>query len=55
LLAYYWSQEAAEGFFHNFSGWLIFVLSLIMLFSLQGLMGRVRKLRTRRKGQGASS
>ena len=52
LLAYYWNQEAAEGFFHNFSGWLIFVLSLLMLFSLQGLMGWLRK---RRKPQGAAS
>lgn len=52
LLAYYWDQEAAEGFFHNFSGWLIFVLSLLMLFSLQGLMGWLRK---RRKPQGAAS
>lgn len=43
LLAFYWGQEAAEGFFHNFSGWLIFVLSLIMLFSLQGLMGWMRR------------
>jgi exosortase len=52
LLAYYWSKEAAEGFFHNFSGWLIFVLSLLMLFSLQGLMGCVRR---RRKPRGAAS
>jgi exosortase len=52
LLAYYWNKEAAEGFFHNFSGWLIFVLSLLMLFSLQGLMGWVRR---RRKPRGASS
>lgn len=45
LLAFYWDKEAAEGFFHNFSGWLIFVLSLLMLFGLQGLMGWVRKRR----------
>ncbi len=49
LLAYYWSQEAAEGFFHNFSGWLIFVLSLVMLFSLRGLMGLVRRGRGKKQ------
>ncbi|MGH9554671.1 MAG: exosortase A [Terriglobales bacterium] len=46
LLAFYWDKEAAEGFFHNFSGWLIFVLSLLMLFGLQALMSWVRKRRT---------
>ncbi|MGH9601613.1 MAG: exosortase A [Terriglobales bacterium] len=52
LLAFYWDKEAAEGFFHNFSGWLIFVLSLLMLFGLQGLMSWVRK---RRKPKEATS
>jgi len=34
LLVQYWDPEKAEGFFHLFSGWLIFVVSLIMLFAL---------------------
>lgn len=51
LLAYYWNKEAAEGFFHNFSGWLIFVLSLIMLFALQGLMGWVRRRWATKEGR----
>ena len=38
LLGEYWDYEKAQGFFHTFSGWLIFVLSLLMLFSLHGLM-----------------
>ena len=32
LLVQYWDPDKAEGFFHAFSGWLIFVMSLIMLF-----------------------
>jgi exosortase len=32
LLIQYWDPEKAEGFFHLFSGWLIFVISLLMLF-----------------------
>ncbi|MGD0568913.1 MAG: exosortase A [Candidatus Sulfotelmatobacter sp.] len=32
LLVQYWDPEKAEGFFHEFSGWLIFVVSLIMLY-----------------------
>jgi len=34
LLVQYWDPEKAEGFFHEFSGWLIFVVSLIMLYLL---------------------
>jgi exosortase len=34
LLVQYWDPEKAEGFFHTFSGWLIFVVSLILLFLL---------------------
>jgi exosortase/archaeosortase family protein len=30
----YWDPEKAEGFFHEFSGWLIFVVSLVMLYLL---------------------
>jgi exosortase len=32
LLVQYWDPDKAEGFFHTFSGWLIFVVALIMLF-----------------------
>ncbi len=31
LVAQYWDPAKAEGFFHEFSGWIIFVLSLAML------------------------
>lgn len=32
LLVQYWDPDKAEGFFHAFSGWLIFVMSLLLLF-----------------------
>src|SRR6266851_300272 len=34
LLVQYWDPEKAQGFFHEFSGWLIFVVSLLMLYLL---------------------
>lgn len=34
LLVQYWDPDKAEGFFHAFSGWLIFVVSLGMLYVL---------------------
>jgi exosortase len=43
LLVQYWDPEKAEGFFHSFSGWLIFVVSLVMLFTLHGLIVRLWK------------
>ncbi|MBZ5515333.1 MAG: exosortase/archaeosortase family protein [Acidobacteriia bacterium] len=48
LLAYYWSPEKAEGFFHTFSGWLIFVLAMLLLFSLDSALRVV----DRRLGKG---
>jgi exosortase/archaeosortase family protein len=43
LLVQYWDPDKAEGFFHLFEGWLIFVVSLIMLFALHGLIMRIWK------------
>jgi len=37
LLVQYWDPDKAEGFFHAFSGWLIFVVSLLMLFAMHRL------------------
>lgn len=38
LLGQYWDPNKAQGFFHTFSGWVIFVLSLLMLFALHGVL-----------------
>jgi len=38
LLVQYWDPDKAQGFFHEFTGWLMFVVSLLMLFLLhQGI------------------
>jgi exosortase len=50
VLGYYWDPSKAEGFFHNFSGWVIFVLSLALLL----LVHRGMALVTRWKGRTAS-
>jgi exosortase len=34
LLVQYWDPDKAQGFFHEFQGWLMFVASLIMLYLL---------------------
>jgi exosortase len=38
LLVQYWDPDKAEGFFHEFQGWLIFVASLVMLYLLHRLV-----------------
>jgi exosortase len=38
LAVQYWDPEKALGFFHEFSGWLIFVVSLILLYLLHTAM-----------------
>jgi exosortase len=38
LLVQYWDPAKAEGFFHTFSSWVIFVISLLMLFLLHQLV-----------------
>jgi len=43
LLVQYWDPEKAEGFFHAFSGWLIFVVSLMMLFVLHRALNLFRR------------
>jgi exosortase len=42
LTVQYWDPDKAEGFFHAFSGWLIFVVSLSMLFLFHRLLRAIR-------------
>jgi len=48
LAGTYWSPDKAEGFFHEFSGWVIFILSLALLLGVHRLLrffaGRGRRL-----------
>ncbi len=38
ICAQYWDPSAAQGFFHEFSGWLVFVVSLLLLLGVHGLL-----------------
>jgi exosortase len=38
MLAEYWDPDKAQGFFHEFSGWIIFVVSLLMLYLLHRII-----------------
>jgi len=43
LLVQYWDPEKAEGYFHASWGWIIFVVSLAMLYALHRTISLIRK------------
>ena len=44
IMANYMGPRAAEGFMHEFSGWVIFVVATVLFLAFYGLMTKVRKL-----------
>lgn len=40
ILAQYWGAKAAEGFFHEFAGMVVFALAMVMLVALGALLKR---------------
>jgi len=49
LTGVYWSPDKAQGFFHEFSGWVIFLISLVILLLVHGaLRGIYRRLFARK-------
>ncbi len=42
LITYYFGDEIGQGFIHGFAGLFLFVVSLISLFTLDGLIGKIR-------------
>ena len=44
IMANYIGPQAAEGFMHEFSGWVIFVVATVLFLGFYGLMTKTRKL-----------
>ena len=42
ILAHYYGTKVADGFFHTFSGWAIYVVAFLMLFSVGWLLDRFK-------------
>jgi exosortase/archaeosortase family protein len=47
LLASYVGARAAEGFFHTFSGWLMFVVAFVLLLGAQRALAAVGSQKSR--------
>ena len=44
IMANYLGPQAAEGFMHEFSGWVIFVVATVLFLGFYSLMGKVRRM-----------
>ena len=42
VLAHYYGTQVADGFFHSFSGWVIYVVAFVMLFGVGLILDRVK-------------
>ena len=43
VLAHYYGDSVAQGFFHGFSGWILFVVAFVCLFLLGALLAKRKK------------
>jgi exosortase len=42
IAAHYYGSQAAQGFFHTFSGWIIFIAAFIMMFVLYRIIALIK-------------
>lgn len=50
VLARYYGTGVADGFFHSFSGWVIYILAFLLMFAVGWLLDRASELRHRGGG-----
>jgi exosortase/archaeosortase family protein len=50
ILARYYGTQIADGFFHSFSGWVIYVVAFLMLFGVGWLLDRVKPQQRKAEG-----
>ena len=43
ILAHHYGDKVAQGFFHGFSGWILFVVAFVCLFLLGSILSRMKK------------
>jgi exosortase len=49
VLAHYYGTQVADGFFHSFSGWVVYIVAFLLLFAVGWLLDRIGR---RGKGDG---
>jgi NhaP-type Na+/H+ or K+/H+ antiporter len=53
ILAHYYGTRVADGFFHSFSGWVIYIVAAALLFATGWTLDRAERL-WRKKPTGSS-
>src|SRR2546426_12640384 len=53
ILARYYGTKVADGFFHSFSGWVIYVVAFLMLFGVGWILDRVRPIGSQEPNESA--
>jgi len=48
VLAHYYGTKVADGFFHSFSGWVIYIVAAVLLFATGWVLDRVERLFSRK-------
>jgi exosortase A len=43
ILAHYYGDRVAQGFFHGFSGWILFVVAVVCLFVVGTFLSKIKK------------
>jgi len=43
ILAHHYGDKVAQGFFHGFSGWILFVVAFVCLFVVGSLLSRIKR------------
>src|SRR5260370_36271309 len=41
VLAHYYGTRVADGFFHTFSGWVIYIVAAVLLFAIGWVLDRI--------------
>lgn len=55
VLSHYYGTKVADGFFHSFSGWVIYIAAFLLLFGLGWLLDRFRPATGESKAEAAGS
>src|SRR5205814_7463842 len=54
VLAHYYGTRVADGFFHSFSGWVIYIVAAAMLFATGWALDRIARLWSRQIKESAT-
>jgi hypothetical protein len=55
ILAHFYGLQVADGFFHSFSGWVVYIVAFLLLLAVGWVLDRIGGTGGGRKGGGGSA